>query len=145
MAASESGPPWDSPPLPGRKDRMANNLYQTQAGPMIMGDDGIIRFHVTPGAIVDAAAAQECVIGASELAGDGKQLLLINMQELRSITRNARRIYNDGPACAVALLIGSPVSRVIGSFFLGLNKPAYPLGLFTSEQKAIQWLKDCTN
>ncbi|MYM56220.1 DUF7793 family protein [Thalassovita mangrovi] len=109
---------------------------------MTMGEDGIIRFRVSPGATVNAAAAQQCVTGASQLAGSAKQLLLIDMRGLRDINRDARRIYNDGPAFAVALLIGSPISKVIGSFFLGLNKPSYPLRLFTSEQEAVKWLKD---
>lgn len=121
---------------------MAANLYQTQAGPMTMGEDGIIRFRVSPGATVNATAAQQCVTGASQLADGAKQLLLIDMRGLRDINRDARRIYYDGAAYAVALLIGSPISKVIGSFFLGLNKPSYPLRLFTSEQEAVQWLKD---
>jgi hypothetical protein len=120
----------------------AVNQYQTTAGPMIMGADGIIRFRVSPGATVSAAKAQECIDGARELAGDSRHLLLIDMRKLSGITRDARRIYNDGAAFAVALLIGSPVSKVIGSFFLGLNKPSYPLRLFTSEQEAEKWLKD---
>lgn len=121
---------------------MAEKRIQTDAGYMVMEDDGIIRFRVTPGATVDAVAAEQCVKGAAELAGDKLHLLLIDMRGLNSITQEARHVYNDGPASAVALLIGSPVSRVIGSFFLGLNKPDYPLKLFTSEDKAIEWLKD---
>ncbi len=109
---------------------------------MTMEEDGIIRFRVSPGATVNATAAQQCVAGASQLAGSAKQLLLIDMRRLRDINRDARCIYNDGPAFAVALLIGSPISKVIGSFFLGLNKPSYPLRLFTSEQEAVKWLKD---
>ncbi len=43
------------------------------------------------------------------------------------------------------LLIGSPVSRVIGNFFMGLNKPIYPTKLFTDPQKAIRWLQTFPN
>lgn len=120
---------------------MAEKRYQTDAGEMVMKDDGIIRFRVTPGTMVDAAAAEQCVRGAIELAGEKNHLLLVDMRGLSGITQEARKVYNDGPATAVALLIESPVSRVIGSFFLGLNKPAYPLKLFTNEDKAIEWLK----
>jgi hypothetical protein len=40
----------------------------------------------------------------------------------------------------VALLVGSPVTRVIGNFFIGLNKPRWPVRLFRSESDALAWL-----
>jgi hypothetical protein len=42
---------------------------------------------------------------------------------------------------AAALLIGSPLTRAIGNFFMGLNKPLIPTRLFTSETEALAWLK----
>ena len=42
---------------------------------------------------------------------------------------------------AIALLVGSPLSRVIGNFFVGLNRSTFPLRLFTSEEEAIAWLR----
>jgi hypothetical protein len=42
---------------------------------------------------------------------------------------------------AVALLMGSPVSRVLGNLYLGLNKPPIPTRLFTSEEEAKVWLR----
>lgn len=39
---------------------------------------------------------------------------------------------------AVGLLIESPLSRVIGSFFLGLNKLPVPVQLFSEKKKAIE-------
>lgn len=31
------------------------------------------------------------------------------------------------------------MSRVLGSFFIGLNKPTMPVKLFTSEKEALNW------
>lgn len=121
---------------------MVKARYQTKAGAMEMGEDHIIRFRILPGATVDSETAKECVAGVAELAGPKRHILLIDMRNLRDITQGARRIYHDGPAFAVALLVASPVSKVIGSFFIGLNRPSYPLRIFTSETKAIEWLKD---
>ena len=45
-----------------------------------------------------------------------------------------------GEARATALLTSSPVSKTIGNFFMGLNKPLSPTRLFTNSDKAIQWL-----
>ena len=42
---------------------------------------------------------------------------------------------------AVALLVQSPFSRVVGSLFLGVNRLPIPVRLFTSEEQALEWLK----
>ena len=46
---------------------------------------------------------------------------------------------------AMALLIKSPVSKVLGNIFLGINKPPYPTKLFTDKEEAIKWLKGVKN
>ena len=70
--------------------------------------------------------------------------VLIDMTAITQISKEARDYFaNERTASiqrATALLIGSPVSRVIGNFFMGLNKPISPTRLFTDPQKAIQWL-----
>ena len=42
---------------------------------------------------------------------------------------------------AAALIIANPVSRIIGNFFMGLNKTAFPFQLFTNQEEALKWLK----
>jgi hypothetical protein len=64
---------------------------------------------------------------------------------MNSITKEAREYYageEAGEAIkATALLIKSPVAKVLGSLFLGINKPKVLLKLYTSEKEAIEWLK----
>jgi hypothetical protein len=71
--------------------------------------------------------------------------LLVDLREAKSQTAEARA-YLAGPeglavSQAVGLLIGSPVSRVLGNFYLGLNKPSIPTRLFTSDEEALAWLR----
>jgi hypothetical protein len=66
------------------------------------------------------------------------------MRGVRSQSRAARD-YFAGPEAekatlAVALLIGSPVSRVLANFFLRLRPQRIPTALFTDEAAAIAWL-----
>ncbi len=87
-------------------------------------------------------------IDAQESVRDGmnrvKTRVLIDMTEVTEITKEARDYFaNERTASiqrATALSIGSSVSRLIGNFFLGLNKPISPTRLFTNPHKAIQWL-----
>ena len=85
------------------------------------------------------------VASAALKAGNGKRLpIFVDITSLRSVTREARLYYRDEAsvhATAAAILIGSVVSRVIANFVIGLDKPAVPARLFTSETKAIGWLK----
>ncbi len=70
--------------------------------------------------------------------------VLIDMTSVTEISKEARDYFaNERTASiqrATALLIGSPVSRVIGNFFMGLNKPISPTRLFTDPHKSIRWL-----
>ncbi len=74
-----------------------------------------------------------------------KTRVLIDMTSTTEISKEARDYFaNERTGSiqrATALLIGSPVSRVIGNFFLGLNRPLSPTRLFSDPHKAIQWLQ----
>ncbi|MCH8811454.1 MAG: STAS/SEC14 domain-containing protein [Gemmatimonadetes bacterium] len=88
-------------------------------------------------------------IDAQEDVRDGlnraKIRVLVDMTAITEISKEARDYFaNERTASiqrATALLIGSPVSRVIGNFFMGLNKPISPTRLFTDPHKAIQRLQ----
>ncbi|HLL23536.1 MAG TPA: hypothetical protein VK427_15470 [Kofleriaceae bacterium] len=92
------------------------------------------------------ADAVENVAVTFELGGRTRVRVLVDMRGVRSQSREARR-YFAGPEAekatrAVALLIGSPVSRVLANFFLRLSPQRIPTALFTQEPAAIAWLLD---
>lgn len=77
---------------------------------------------------------------------DGEKPKVVSLiQEMGSITGDARRYYASDAVAAVvsaqALVVRSPVSRMIGNFFLGLNKPVYPTRLFGDARSAAGWLQ----
>ena len=78
-----------------------------------------------------------------------KTRVLIDMTAVSEITKEAHDYFaNERTASiqrATSLLISSPVSRIIGNFFMGLNKPISPTRLFTEPQKAIKWLQTFSN
>ena len=77
--------------------------------------------------------------------GKEKTRVLIDMSLIKSISRDARMYYaNERTASiqrATALLVDSPVSRVIANFFMGLNRPLSPSRMFTDRTQAIKWLE----
>jgi hypothetical protein len=70
--------------------------------------------------------------------------VVVVIDSLTSQDSEARRIYAAGmqPTLfyAAALIVTSPLARAIGSFFLGLTKPAVPTKLFESVDAAIAWV-----
>ncbi len=70
--------------------------------------------------------------------------VVVVLDSLTSQDSEARRIYAAGmqPALfyAAALIVTSPLARAIGSFFLGLTRPAVPTKLFESVEDAAAWV-----
>jgi hypothetical protein len=110
-----------------------------------MGEDGIVYIKTKPRVEIDRANAEEVmrVVGSM---GNGKlRPVLVDLSNVKSMTREAR-LYFAGPEtaavqAAAALVIKSPLTRAIGNFFMGLNKPLIPTRLFTSETDAVTWLR----
>lgn len=69
--------------------------------------------------------------------------VLADIRTISSVNREAREIYRaqSGETTAVALVVGSPLSRAIGNFFIGLSRLPYPVRLFTDEVKALEWVR----
>ncbi len=124
---------------------MTTEIIETRTAYIRLGEDGIIRAanRILDVTLDDIKQFAEDLV---KLSG-GKKLLIFNdMRKIRSITREARLFASSAEAVqvvgAVALFIGSPISKVIGNFFLGINKPPYPTRLFTTEAEALSWLKN---
>jgi hypothetical protein len=70
--------------------------------------------------------------------------VIVVLDSLTSQNSEARRIYASGmqPSLfyAVALIVTNPLARAIGSFFLGLTRPAVPTRLFESVEDAGAWV-----
>ncbi|MFC1862542.1 hypothetical protein ACFL1Z_01130 [Thermodesulfobacteriota bacterium] len=121
---------------------MGSKVMKTRVSEIWQEEDGITRIKTFPNAkmtIDDAIESNEIVNNFSNLKGS---ILFIDISEIASIDRESRKFFSElENNLAVALLVGSPLSKIIGNFFIGLNKASLPLKLFTSEDEAIRWLK----
>lgn len=110
-----------------------------------MGDDGIARTKTKPLAEITLKEAIENSAAVSSLYVDRKFPLLIDARNIKSMEREARSHFSthgrETKITSFAVMVKSPLSRVIGNFFMGLNKPAVPARLFDDETDAINWLK----
>ncbi len=108
-------------------------------------EDGIIRGRELYSATSELADAIEALALIRRLAEGRKRCLLMDITKLKGMAREARAYFTQAAHTemlhAVALQIGSPFSRAIGNIFLGLNRPAVPIRLFTEEEPALVWLR----
>ena len=141
-----NNPILDDPEKIGRNDSPSDDsVVHTRTAVVWIEEDRFIRSAVREG-------AEETLDDAKEFAGAVKKLnrgralpLLIDMRGLKSIVRDARVYYRAGEfsreISACALLIDSPLTRIIAAFLLGMNKPSYPLKSFRSVDEALAWLE----
>ena len=121
------------------------NKHESQIAEILLRADGILVYHPRPNLMIDLDAAQLILAYGRSLV-DHPVPVLVHMGAIRRVTREARAFFASDDytqlAAQSALLVSSPVSRVISNFFIGLNKPLYPLRLFTDEASAVAWLRE---
>lgn len=124
-------------PLPAR--------IENEIGYATITEDEIIDVVGKPGKRVDRALAEDTVARLAQLTGGRSRPGLVDMRQVSGVSLEARRILTGAGAAAVfravAILVDSPLSRVIGNFFIGLNRPPYPARLFSKREAAISWLR----
>ena len=124
---------------------MPKEVSKTQTARIWLGEDGIIRISLIGVMSEGLAIAQENLEAVSQVSQSKIRPVFADIRNIRSIGAEERKFYarmeTKGVINAVALLVDSPLSRVIGSFFLGLNKLPVPTRIFTSEEQALAWLR----
>ncbi len=114
---------------------------------MWLRPDGIVQLVWVPRATMDledALAATEAMAG---LTGGRRSPLLVNTSHSGSQDRPARTEFaNRGDlVSAVALIVGSPLSRILGGLFVAVSRPMAPTRLFDDEASAVVWLQAFVN
>jgi hypothetical protein len=110
-----------------------------------LAEDGIAHWQTLPGTEETLGTIREGTAALWQISGRRAAPLLVDLGGARSISKEARTFLEGAEAAeivaAVALLVSSPVSRMIGNFMIHINRPQRPLQLFGTEGKALTWLK----
>lgn len=118
--------------------RTSNTSYSTAAADILVvqPDEGLRD---------DGDSARENMAFQTEYARSlGRPIaVIVLLSSLKGQDAEARRVYAEGMDTtlfyASALVVGNALARAIGSFFLGLSKPATPTDLFDRIERAIAW------
>lgn len=112
-------------------------------------------FELEPGIIendirVDAILDENDIIAIKEankkISQDKAYGLLLVSGESSSVTKEGREVSasekHRGKNIATAMVIHSLAQKIIGNFYLSVNKPVIPTHLFNDKKKALEWLRE---
>ena len=86
--------------------------------------------------------ALDAVDLANELGADLQGIYsLTDLRRLRRTSHEARTIAAPVKARRLALLVDSPVTRMLGNAYQLVSPPECPVRMFTEEELAVEWLR----
>jgi hypothetical protein len=119
--------------------------YNTSKGHAYIDQDGILIQTYEENIELTFSDAFEDFNLYASLCESHKRPVMVDIRNIRSVDLKARAYYSGEEATkylkAAALIISNPVSRVIGNFYMGINKTVFPFRLFTKTEDAVKWLK----
>lgn len=125
---------------------MEREVIETRTAKIWLEADGIVREVFVADAeitVKDIRDNTDAIIAASQgrkrpVLFDGRAIVNTPNREVREYSASDK--VADGWS-AMAFLVGSPITKLMGNFFMTVNRPVFPCRLFTSESEALAWLK----
>jgi hypothetical protein len=111
---------------------------------MSFGDDGILRIRINEGAVIGLAQAKLQHETIRRMCGEGKIPVLIDSRANYAVTKEAQEYAaaNSGNRIATAVVGSSPLAKISLNLYLSIFRPLTPYKLFSTEEAAIDWLKE---
>lgn len=121
------------------------NKLKTSIAEMYIDEDGILRVKLLDGVTVDLAKSKEYIADTIKLLDGKKALILFDASSNYKITEEAKaygasKEYSSH-RIAVAYLTKSITNKLIFNLYLKVNAPIVPTKMFSSEERALKWLK----
>lgn len=125
---------------------MKSETIRTQAGYFYVEDN--ILYSFLEGEI-DEAKARDHIAKGLEYVPKFAEIPMLTVTSIRKMTKISRgaRIYIGGAdtkklVIKNALVLNSAFQRVMVNFFQKFANPVYPSKVFTSDEKALEWLNE---
>jgi hypothetical protein len=120
-------------------------LLETEKIKFILRPDNIVQIECKPDTIMTIDEGKLSTKMVGEIVNGNPLPLLCDLTNVVRMTQECRRHFAGPEHAAVfsccALIVTSPISKIIGNFFLGANKPRRPTRLFTDVEEGLLWLK----
>ena len=99
---------------------------------------------VLEGANIDLKQAKLITESMLRLTDETPVAVLIDGRQSYTWEKDAQEYIaqNSGFRLATALLTNNAVVRILSNSYAKIFKPSYPLKIFATEEKALEWLKE---
>lgn len=106
--------------------------------------DGVVHLVWAPRVATGLEDAVAAIEAMERLTGGRRAPLLVDTHDSGPQDRAARMefVRRGDLVSAVALVVATPLSRMMGDFFLTVSKPKVPTRLFDDEASALAWLAE---
>jgi hypothetical protein len=105
---------------------------------------GVVFFVYKDNSSIDLNAAKQIVNDRIQFQGKVAYPIYCDIRGMKKADKAARDfLAKEGSSYTkgVAIIVDSPMTKIIGNFYLGLNKPTTPTKMFTDKQEALAFLK----
>ena len=107
--------------------------------------DNILFTECFPNTVMTLEDGKESTRISAEMVSNIPLPLLCDLTNVVKMTQECRAHFAGEEHAKTfnkcALIVTNPISKIIGNFFLGLNKPLKPTKLFTDMEAGLKWLK----
>jgi hypothetical protein len=114
---------------------------------MWLRPNGIVEMVWVPRSTPHPEDARAAVDAMAELTCGRRSPLLVDMRDTGAQDGPTRAEWTRRAdlVSATALIVGTPLSRIVGNLFINMNRPATPTRLFDSKDSALAWLRGFTS
>lgn len=120
-------------------------LRDTEKIRFILREDNIVQIECHPNTMMTLEEGRLSTKVVGEMINGNPLPLLCDLTNVVKMTQDCRKHFAGPEHAAVfsrcALIVRSPLSKIIGNFFLGANKPLRPTRLFNNVEDGLKWLK----
>lgn len=126
---------------------MKNNKQKTSQGEVWMDKDGVLYQDYPPGTEITLEdSLDELRAYRANFCKAVRRPIIVDISNVKTVSKEARNIYSSNETAeilsAAALIVSNPVSRIMGNFYMGINKTIMPVRMFSTTMDAKNWLKD---
>ncbi|MFO0659413.1 MAG: hypothetical protein U0165_06240 [Polyangiaceae bacterium] len=110
-----------------------------------VGSDGLVRSRIRDGIDFVLEDSIDALDATKRLAKTLPTGVIVDCAGVRSASRESREFWSRAEALealsCMAIVVTSPIARVIASFFVRLVRPGFNVKLFSSELEAVEWVR----
>jgi hypothetical protein len=120
---------------------------RSDIGEVTVRETGLVYAKVFPGAEISMKEAEEYHSMVDYLSNSEPHATVLDISGIKYMSKESREFLSQsssdwGKTIAVAFIVNSFTARMIANFFLTVNKPKYPIKIFTDPLLAQQWAKN---